>query len=382
MTQIKKTTPQQSGRTKMTGTIQKLLIGASMVVGVGAIASTPAIATTLKPTNIEFGTYNGLPQIETYLFKNTPEYEMVNGVNRQKLGNPSRNNTVDAIAALTDDSAATNVEIWYGSETPQRVGFTANLGTNTLKVESVTKADWVDGVLATAWLNGFRNAYSGLMGSIATTGGSNLLNDFNTNFNSLVGHLKTNGFDTAGDPNIGAVTYNEQTGKLQVDLVGHLDVAGRYVDTRRQIRQSGQMRSNSNFIENFSTADGRYTGNAAARQGFSPDYARNSTGNLLLDSALIAMSTKSYRSGQALQISEIAKITFNGEVSYAFGFNATDSGAIAGNRNVINDSTSHTGIYTWTKDYGAETVPEPSTILGLMAIGGLVAAKRKSLKKA
>lgn len=371
----------------MKASIQKLLMAVTVAGGMSAIASSPAAATTLRPSNIQFGTYNGLPQIETYLFKNPPSYETVNGISRQQLDAPSRNDVGKAIQALTDDSAATNVELWYASESPQRVGFTANLGSNTVKVESVTKADWADGVLATAWLNGFRDRYSSLMSSIGTTGGSNLLNDFNTNFGSFVTYLSTNGFDTAGDPNIGAVTYNDQTGQLQVDLVGHLDVSGRYVDTRRQTSQNGQMTNNPNFIENFSTADGRYTGNAAARQGLSPDYARNATRNPLLDSALIAMSTKSYRSNQAFQISEIAKITFNGEVSYAFGFNATDSGAIAGNRNVINDSTSHTGIYTWTKNYPTNpnppaAVPEPSTILGLVAVGGLVAARRKTSQKA
>ena len=371
----------------MKASMQKFLMTVTVAGGMSAIASVPAIATTLKPTNIQFETYNGQPQIQTYLFKNPPTYEIVNGVKRQQLDNPSTNDVGKAMQALTDDFAATNVELWYSNESPQRVGFSANLGTNTIKVESVTKADWADGVLATAWLNGFRNSYSGLMGSIATTGGSNLLQAFNTNFNSLVSYLSNNGFNGAGDPNIGAVTYNDQTGKLQVDLVGHLDVAGRYVDTRKQTSQNGQTIDNPNFIENFSTADGKYTGNLAQKQGFSPDYARNATGNLLLDSALIAMSTKSYRSSQAFQVSEIAKITFNSEVSYAFSFNATDSGAIAGSRNPLNDSTSHTGIYTWTKDYPPNpnppaAVPEPSTILGLVAVGGLFAARRLSNQKA
>ena len=370
----------------MTASIKKFLMGATLATGMSAIASSPAVATTLRPSNIQFSTYNNLPQIETYLFSNPPAVETVNGIQRQVLNDITRDNVGKAVQALTDNSSATNVELWYRGETPQRVGFTANLGTNTLKVESITKADWADGVLATAWLNGFRNNYSGLMASIATTPGSNLLNDFNTNFNSIVGHLRTNGFDVAGDPNIGDVTYNTQTGQLKVDLVGHLDVAGRYVDTRRQVprsRQNPELINNTNFIGNFSTADGRYTGDPTRRQGFSPDIARNITGNTFFDSALIALATKAFRSNQAFQVSEIAKITFNDQVSYAFGFNATDSGAIAGNRNVINDSTSHTGIYTWTKNSPTNppaSVPEPSTILGLVAVGGLFAAGRKAQK--
>ena len=345
-------------------------MSATVAAGMSAIASSPAAATTLRPSNIQFGTYNGLPQIETYLFGNPAAVETVNGIQRQVLNDVTRDNVGKAVQALTDNSSATNVELWYGSETPQRVGFTANLGTNTLSVQSVTKADWADGVLATAWLNGFRNNYSGLMASIATTGGSNMLNDFNTNFNTMVGHLRTNGFDVAGDPNIGDVTYNDQTGQLKVDLVGHLDVAGRYVDTRPQIRQGGRLVNNPNL-----------------GIGFSPDYNRNRTGNAFLDGALFALSQKAFQTNQRFQFSEIAKVTFNDDVNYAFAFAATDSGAIAGNRNVLNDSTSHTGIYTWTKNYPTNpnppaSVPEPSTILGLVAVGGLFAAGRKAKQKA
>lgn len=353
----------------MVASVKKFFMGATVVAGMTGIASVPAIATTLRPTNIQFSSYNGLPQIETYLFSNPPVYETVNGVSRQQLNDITRDNVGKAVQALTDNSSATNVELWYNSEAPQRVGFTANLGTNTLKVESVTRADWADGVLATAWLNGFRNNYSSLMASVLTNNGtSNLLNDFNANFNTVVGYLRTNGFDVAGDPNIGGVTYNDQTGQLQVDLVGHLDVAGRYVDTRPQIRQGGRWVNNPNL--------GR---------GFSPDYNRNRTGNAFLDGALFALSQKAFQTNQRFQFSEIAKVTFNGDVNYAYAFTATDSGAIAGNRNVNNDSTSYTGIYTWTKNYPTNpptSVPEPSTILGLLAVGGLFAARRKANQKA
>ncbi len=74
-------------------------------------------------------------------------------------------------------------------------------------------------------------------------------------------------------------------------------------------------------------------------------------------------------------------MTFNGKVDYAFGFSATDSGTIAGDRNKTNDKTSHTGIYSWSKNY--KTVPEPSALFGLVAVGGLViASRRKRMKSA
>ena len=361
----------------MTATIQKFLIGASVAAGMSAIASAPALAATFAPSNIQFTT-NGVanttanpPNINTWTYApGAPVYDNtgIGGVNRRVLNDFSNyGNMNKAAAALTDNDSATNVELWTQGETVgANVGFTANLGTkNTLKVESVTKADWADGVLATAWMTGFRNAYSGLMSSITTTSGSNLLNDFNSNFDSLVAYLRGNGFNSAGDPNIGAVTFNDETGALKVDLVGHFDIAGRYVDTRPTIRQSGRDVANRNL-----------------GIGLSPDFARNSTGNQFLDGALFALSQKAFLTNQRFQVSEIAKVTFNGNVDYAFAFAATDSGAIAGDRNRANDNTSHTGIYSWTKKYETKSVPEPSTLLGLMAVGGLIAARRKVLKKA
>ncbi|MFN6568088.1 NF038130 family PEP-CTERM protein [Dendronalium sp. ChiSLP03b] len=338
----------------MTRYIKKLLIGTSVAASMSAIATTPAFAVNLtRPTNIQFTTNDvantsaNKPNINTWTYApGTPVYDNtgIGGVKRRVLNDYSNyGDTNKAIAALTDNDSATNVELFTSGETvTNHVGFTANLGNKTIKIESVTKADWADGKLATGWLTGFRNAYSGLLSS-STLGGSNLLTLFDANFTSLVGYLSTNGFNSAGDPNIGDVTYNQQTGDLKIDLVGHLDLSGQYLNPATS--------------------------------------SRNSTGNQILDMMLAKISQTAVLQKKPLQISEIAKVTFNNEVNYAFSFAAIDSGAIAGDRNKTIDKTSHTGIYSWTKSYTTASVPEPSALLGLTVVGGLVVARRKVAKK-
>jgi hypothetical protein len=78
-----------------------------------------------------------------------------------------------------------------------------------------------------------------------------------------------------------------------------------------------------------------------------------------------------------VQASEVVKVEYDGVVDYLWSFDAVASGLTAGD-----DGTSHNGLYKVTVP-GSEvaSVPEPSTMLGLMAVGGLfAAAKRKSAK--
>ncbi|QSJ18109.1 NF038130 family PEP-CTERM protein [Nostoc sp. UHCC 0702] len=372
----------------MTPYIKKILIGTSVAASMSAIATTPAFATTLtRPTNIQFitndvaNTSANKPNINSWNYApGAPVYDNTGpgGVNRQVLNDYDNYGNIDkATAALTDNDNTTNVELFTSAEkVTDHVGFTANLGNKTIKIESVTKADWADGTLATGWLTGFRDAYGGFLSTIPSSGGSNLLNSFNSNFDSLVSYLSTNGFNAAGDPNIGDVTYNQQTGDLKLDLVGHLDVTSGYVDIRKTIVDTRPTIVKNKFVVpnptyNKSVPNPNYL-------GFSPDFSRNSTGNLILDLVVYNVAKTAFTQNIPLQLSEIAKVTFNDEVSYAYSFAAVDSGAIAGDRNKT--ATDHTGIYSWTKTYQTASVPEPSALLGLMAVGGLVVARRKVRK--
>ncbi len=68
-----------------------------------------------------------------------------------------------------------------------------------------------------------------------------------------------------------------------------------------------------------------------------------------------------------IQASEVVKYTYNGVTDYLYSFEATQSGLVA-----ANDGASHSGNYEVTI-----SVPEPSTIIGLMTVGGLLAAAKK-----
>ena len=351
----------------MTVTIKKLLVGATVAASMSAIASAPAFATNLtKPTNIQFTT-NGVnntdankPNINTWTYGSAESDKTgIGGVNRQVLNDyKNYGNTSKAIAALTDNDSTTNVELFNnGENVSDHVGFTANFGKNTIKVESVTKADWTDGTLAKQWLTGFSNAYGGLMEK-TTTPGSNLLKDFNSNFNFIADNLSKSGLKRGDDPNIGDISYDKQSSNLKIDLVGHLDLAGKYVDNRQTIMQNGKPVKNPNYLKQ------------------SPEYDTYKTGNPMFDAMLFRLSQTAVATNTMLQMSEIAKVTFNGEVNYAFTFAANESGAIAGDRNKLTDTTSHTGIYSWNKTV-RKKVPEPSALFGLVAVGGLVVASRR-----
>lgn len=76
-----------------------------------------------------------------------------------------------------------------------------------------------------------------------------------------------------------------------------------------------------------------------------------------------------------LQASEVVKVTHNGRTSYAYTFSAARSTLSS------DDGTrSHTGVYDPQFTLDPVDVPEPSILLGLIGVGGLVAAKRQSQK--
>jgi hypothetical protein len=350
---------------------KRLLVGLAVVGAM--VVEVPAFAADLRATNIQFMT-NGVvnsssaPNLNTWTYSGSPLFDAtgVGGVNRRVLNDFNNyGDTAKAAAALSDNDRATNVELWTKNRNStdrtvyDHVGFTANLGNHQVKVESVTKSDWADGKLATAWLSGFRSNYSGLMQSISTTPNSNLLMEFDSNLSLFTSHLSTNGFNELGDANIGDLSLNDRTGQLKLDLVGHLDAAGRYVDTRRTVVQGGRTVANSNYRKK------------------SADFARNTTGNAQFDSALFAVSLKAFDTGRQFQMSEVAKVTVDGQTNYAMAFAATDSGAIAGDRNKTTDSTSHTGLYTWSTAVKRK-VPEPTLMLGLATVAGLAVKLKRA----
>lgn len=235
---------------------------------------------------------------------------------------------------LTDGELTTNVELWFDSEdVGSNVGFTAIEGAHTVSVESVTAADWVN--FQDDWLDGLFATYEPLgelwdeLGNTPFLG-STLQAGFLDTFKTMGGY---------GDPNIAEFSLDE-TGAVDIKMAGWGNLWTK-IDTTA--------------LPSLWASDPLI---ASLAQDLRDEFI-----NLIPD----------------LEISEIAKVTINGEVQYAYSFNAVDSGFVA-----KDDGMSYSGIYSWNRPgTPVAAVPEPSTMLGLMAVGGLVAAsKRKSNKNA
>ncbi|MBP0002031.1 MAG: NF038130 family PEP-CTERM protein [Cyanobacteria bacterium SID2] len=81
----------------------------------------------------------------------------------------------------------------------------------------------------------------------------------------------------------------------------------------------------------------------------------------------------------SLKLSEVVKVEYNGEskLLYAMG-QALDSGLV-NDKGEGADGTSHSGLYNlhWGNAPDTAAVPEPSTMLGLMAIGSLFGVTKR-----
>jgi len=81
-----------------------------------------------------------------------------------------------------------------------------------------------------------------------------------------------------------------------------------------------------------------------------------------------------------IQASELVKVSYNGQgAQYLYSHTATNSGLVS-----RDGTNSHTGNYevSLQGELPPKPVPEPSVVLGLLSLGGLFAAKRKSAKQA
>lgn len=241
-------------------------------------------------------------------------------------------NEAAAISALTDGNLQTNVELNYTNETnSSSVGFTATAGNYTAKVSSVTTTEF--NAFQGEWLNGLLNAYQPLK-NVWNSSSVFVQNAALTAFKSSVGF---------GDPNIAEFSL-DSTGAMSMKTLGFLDLKPRV----------------------------NYLIDTAVNQ-LNP-----------IAKALLAPQVNTFKAalGQIdkLQISEITKVELNGVSEYVYSFNAENSGFVA-----LDDvaGKSYSGVYSWSKAGTPAAVPEPSTILGLMAVGGLFgAAKRNANKKA
>ena len=310
----------------MATSLKKLLIGTSVAVGMSAVGITPALAGSLTNATI------GGTAANDYLTYGTSGNKTV-----------LVPNSVANLQSVLDGNAASptgNVELAASSEKAgfdftKNTSLTGDIGGKSLTLSSLTASDWATTVsggltLAQKWF-----------GDALTANGYGALLTANTTLSNNAYSLAWNAFNIGGglqrfsDPNISYVNQDDTTGDIKIGLAGHLDAT--------PLLFKGLSNSNKLALNNL----------------------RNPS-----------------QAGTPIQASEVVKYTYNGTTNYLYSFLATGSGLTA-----KDDSFSHSGNYE-LKLAGVITpppaaVPEPSTILGLMAVGGLFgAAKRNANKKA
>ncbi|WP_334910543.1 NF038130 family PEP-CTERM protein [Nostoc sp.] len=199
-------------------TFQKLVIGASIAIGVNALATVPAQAGTLTGATI------GGTAASDYLVYDS------NATNTFLVANTSAN-----VQKVLDGNAANptgNVELAASSEQTgfnftKNTALTGTIGGKTLTLSSLTSDDWF-GVGKTTTTYGLNN--------LANTWFNQVLSSNNITSNLLVGlgytqqtlfskFLTSGGFERFSDPNISYVNQDDTSGLISIGLAGHYNAA-------------------------------------------------------------------------------------------------------------------------------------------------------------
>lgn len=381
----------------MTGTIKKILLSASVLASLSAIASAPASAASIKNATVTgaapYLTYDA-DATNTFQVNNTPG----TWVNEQKvLGGNSANPTG-------------NIELFSNSETLSNSAYASYTGVTSLQgtiggksitLSSLTSSDWNTDVggttLAQKWLNDLivANNLSPLLGA-------------NTQTEILSAFVAGGGLQRFSDPNLSYVNQDND-GTIRVGLAGHLNGAS-LIQQSLQPAQA-QMQSAYNTLKStrtqiqsalstaqisLNTLKNQYQAAPSAQKPAILAKITTVTGQIntltgqiaLVDGQITTLSAKLdpltafiAKTDLVIQASEIVKVAYNGgSAQYLYNFNATASGLVE-----KGDGKSHTGNYEVTlkgEVPPSESVPEPSAMLGLLGVGSFFAVKRKMLKKA
>lgn len=225
-----------------------------------------------------------------------------------------------------------NIELAKSSEQggfdfTKNTSLSGTIGGKNITVSSLTQADWFTDLgggvtLLSKWLDDAFAAHSVTLPSFIKT----------TVQNAFVAN---GGMQKFSDPNISYVNQNDTTGKISIGLAGHLNASS---------------------------------------------MLKSAFGNTTLMGIPLASLVPA-----EVQASEIVKVVYdNGPAQYLYNFVANDSGQV-NDKGLGADGISHNGNYevTLAGVPPVASVPEPSTMLGLMAVGGVFSAvKRKSAKNA
>ena len=197
-------------------TFQKLLIGASMAIGVSALATVPAQAGTLTGASIGGTAAN--------------DYLVYDVSGNSTVLVPSTQTSVQKVLDGNAANPTGNVELRASSEGggfdfSKNTTLTGQIGGKSITLSSLTSTDWFStgsglstsygaNNFANTWFKQFYNA-SGLANFIS---GEQAFNAF----------LYINGFQRSSDPNISYVNQNDITGEIKIGLAGHLNLKDYY----------------------------------------------------------------------------------------------------------------------------------------------------------
>ena len=292
----------------------KLLIAASLFVS-STIAIAPAQADSLQNATI-----GGTAATDYLLYD-------ANATNTFL----SPNANLQTILIGTAANPTGNVELAASSE---KVGFdftknttlNGTIGGRAISISSLTASDWSSSYRGTTfgqyWFDSALTS-NGLRNMVGTSASTTLFNVFKNN----------GGFQRFSDPNISYVSQDANN-VINIGLAGHYNASSLFTKSIDQYVATTRL-SNSQ--------------------------------------RRMMAGLKSELSSKVIQASEVVKTTYEGKTDYGFSFVATKSGLVE-----KSDNLSHTGNYVISRQ-GIEPVnkkvPEPSIVLGLIALGGL--AKRK-----
>jgi hypothetical protein len=239
---------------------------------------------------------------------------------------PSTAANVSKVLDGNSSAPTGNVELFSNSETLSKAAFAGYTGSTSLEgsiggkaitLSSLTFADW-----NTTVSNGKTLGQKWFGDLLVAYNLASLVGTVNESilFNLFVANK---GLQRFSDPNISYVNQDDQTGLIRIGLAGHLNAAS------------------------------------------------------LLGLSTLQLSSLGLQG--PLQASELVKVSYNGQTpQYLYSFSGTNSGLVS------DDGTkSHNGNYevTLQGDKPSQSVPEPSSLIGLVSLGGLIAAKRKLAKQ-
>lgn len=252
----------------MPGIIKKLVIGASIVVGMSALAATPGVAGPMTVVGIE-GT--------------APTDYAIWHPKGTDLATVTKNLANLKIALTGNKSKPTgNVELCYDcdngklkpSDYNKKTTVTTlkgRFGTKTIQLSSLTRADWLGQsfntsysapTLAKKWFDAGLKAY-GLSQLIGTSRAASIYGSF----------VKSEALQRLSDPNIAYVSQDKSTSPITIGLAGHYNA--------RPVLEP--------FLDKV------------------PDDLKPFLPDLI-------------------QASEVVKVTYNGKTQYLYSFTATKSG--------------------------------------------------------